>query len=71
MGGCGAPVVYLPLYSPDLAPIELCWSKLKTLLRRVGARTREALDAAITQAWEKITAADALAWFTHCGYMVK
>jgi transposase len=65
--GCGAQVMYLPPYSPDLSPIEPCWSKLKTLLRRVGARTREALDAAITQALEQITAADALAWFTPCG----
>ena len=70
MGGCGAPVVYLPLYSPDLAPIELCWSKLKALLRSAGARTREALETAIKQTLEKITAADALAWFAHCGYTV-
>jgi len=67
---CGAQVVYLPPYSPDLSPLELCWSKLKTILRRVGARTREALEVAITQALEQITAADALAWFAHCGYMV-
>jgi transposase len=70
LAGCGAQVVYLPPYSPDLSPIELCWSKLKTILRKVGARTREALEAAITQALEKITAADALAWFAHCGYTV-
>jgi transposase len=68
--GCGARVVYLPPYSPDLSPIELCWSKLKTLLRSVGARTREALETAITQIWEQISATDALAWFTHCGYEV-
>ena len=70
LAGCGAQVVYLPPYSPDLSPIELCWSKLKTILREVGARTREALEAASTQALEKITAADALAWFAHCGYTV-
>jgi transposase len=70
MEGCGARVVYLPPYSPDLSPLARCWSKLKTILRRVGARTREALEAAITQALEQITAADALAWFTHCGYEV-
>lgn len=70
IAGCGAQVVYLPPYSPDLSPIELCWSKLKTLLRSAGARTREALEAAIMQALEQITAADALAWFAHCGYMV-
>lgn len=70
IAGCGAQVGYLPPYSPDLSPIEPCWSKLKTSLRQVGARTREALDAAIVQAWEQITAADAVAWFTHCGYVV-
>jgi transposase len=70
IAGCGAQIVYLPPYSPDLSPLELCWSKLKTIWRRVGARTRDALDAAITQALEKVTAADALAWFAHCGYTV-
>jgi transposase len=39
----GARVLFLPPYSPDLNPIELCWSKLKALLREFGARTREAL----------------------------
>ena len=40
----GAKVVFLPPYSPDLSPIELCWSKLKQLLRSAKARTQEALD---------------------------
>lgn len=30
--GAGAKLVFLPPYSPDLSPIELCWSKLKQLL---------------------------------------
>lgn len=68
--GCGARLIYLPPYSPDLSPIEQCWAKLKTCLRRIGARTREALEEAIAHAMEGITAADALAWFAHCGYMV-
>jgi transposase len=67
---CGARLLSLPSYSPDLSPIEPCWSKLKSRLRRVGARTREALEEAITHAMEGITAADALAWFAHCGYVV-
>lgn len=66
---CGARLLYLPPYSPDLSPIEQCWSKLKAYLRRVEARTREALEEAITDAMESITAADALAWFAHCGYV--
>jgi transposase len=68
--GCGAQLVYLPPYSPDLSPIEHCWSKLKAVLRGIGARTRDALEAAIQQALDTITSSDALAWFAHCGYLV-
>ena len=46
----GAQLIYLPPYSPDLSPIEPCWSKPKTLLRTAPARTRDALDAAIEHA---------------------
>lgn len=67
----GARVLYLPPYSPDLAPIEHCWSKLKCLLRTAKARTREALDAAIAQALATITASDARGWFQHCGYALQ
>jgi len=62
---------YLPPYSPDLAPIELSWSKLKTYLRQAQARTHDALAAAIAQALATITPADARAWFAHCGYAVQ
>ena len=61
---------YLPPYSPDLSPIEPCWSKLKTCLRTAQARTRAVLDTAITHALTTITDADARNWFTHCGYAV-
>jgi transposase len=64
----GARVLFLPPYSPDLNPIELCWSKLKALLREFGARTREALDDAIRRAMDLIDRSDAAAWFGHCGY---
>ncbi len=64
----GARVVYLSPYSPDFSPIELCWAKLKAFLRALAARTREALDEAITQALQTITAQDAQGWFAHCGY---
>ena len=70
LGGRGARLAYLPPYSPDLNPIEKCWAKIKTALRRAKARTREALEAALKQALQTITAADALAWFAHCGYPV-
>ena len=64
----GARLVYLPPYSPDLSPIEPCWSKLKTALRTAQARTREALDYALAQALGTITVSDAHSWFHHCGY---
>jgi transposase len=64
----GCRLVFLPAYSPDFSPIEEAFSKLKTLLRRVGARTREALQEAIATALTLITAQDALGWFTHCCY---
>ena len=59
---------YLPPYSPDLNPIEPAWSKLKTRLRAVGARSREALDAALGPALATITAEDARGWFRLVGY---
>jgi transposase len=70
IAGRGAQLLYLPPYSPDLAPIEQAWSKIKTCLRTAKARTREALELAIRQALTTITAADAHGWFRHCGYTV-
>lgn len=66
----GAKVCFLPRYSPDLNPIELMWSKIKTYLRKAKARTTEALITAIREALETITATDALNWLRHCGYGV-
>ena len=65
----GCQLLFLPSYSPDLSPIEEAFSKLKAVLRRVGARTPEALQEAIGQALLTITKQDALGWFTHCGYL--
>ena len=67
----GATLIYLPPYSPDLNPIEQCWSKIKTALRAAKARTREALEAAIKQALATVTQSDARAWFKHCGYALR
>jgi transposase len=60
--------VFLPAYSPDFNPIEGAFSKLKTFLRRVQARTREALQAAIGAGLHTITAPDAKGRFEHYGY---
>lgn len=59
---------YLPAYSPDMNPIEPCWSKLKTRLRSVAPRSIDALDNALPGALDAITPDDARAWFRHCGY---
>ena len=67
----GARLLYLPPYSPDLSPIEPCWSKVKTALRKAKARTREALDAAITPALPTVTGTDAHGWFMQCGYALQ
>jgi transposase len=67
----GARLLYLPPYSPDLAPIEPCWSKVKTALRQAKARTRAALDTAIRVALNTVTASDAHGWFRHCGYALR
>lgn len=64
----GCTVRFLPPYSPDFAPIEHAFAKLKELLRAAGARTQADLEAAIADALDQVTAADAQGWFTHCGY---
>ncbi len=63
----GATVVYLPPYSPDFNPIELAFSKIKQLLRTLGARTKEALWNAMQGVLDKVTPDDAAAFFRHCG----
>jgi transposase len=60
--------VFLPPYSPDLNPIEEAFSKIKQLVRKAGARTREALDEAMGAALCAVTTEDAEGWFSHCGY---
>ena len=66
----GAQMKMLPPYSPDMSPIEECWSKLKQILRSKAARTRVALEDAIKEAIAAITKLDAIGWFKHCGYAV-
>ena len=67
----GCKLSYLPPYSPDLNPIEEAFAKLKALLRKVGARTREALTEAMGRALEAVTAKDAHGFFEHRGYRQK
>jgi len=67
----GADLVFLPSYSPDspdLNPIEEAFSKVKALVRKEGARVREALVEAIGQALGAVTPEDAASFFAHAGY---
>jgi len=67
----GADLVFVPSYSPDLNPIEQAFSKIKNVLRKLGARTHEALLEAMEGALSKISAADVAGWFGHCGYQLE
>jgi DDE superfamily endonuclease len=64
----GCELLFLPPYSPDFTPIEQAFSKLKAILRGLGARTHEALVEAAHLAVEAISRDDAIAWFAHAGY---
>ena len=66
----GAWVIFLPRYSPDLNPIENCWSKVKSLLRSRKPRTLEELLDALVEAFSSITVQDIQGWFNHCNYQV-
>lgn len=67
----GAQARYLPAYSPDLNPIEELFSKLKAFLRKVAARTAEALIDAIGDGLRSISPNDIVGWFGHRGYRYK
>jgi hypothetical protein len=54
-------------YSLFFSPTEEMFSKLKTILWRMRARTREALQEAIGDALQMVTTQDAQGWFRHCG----
>ena len=64
----GAEVIFLPPYSPEFSPIENCWSKIKSVLRSLQARTYPELATAIEQAFAQVSLKDIRSWFTHCCY---
>ncbi len=64
----GCELLFLPPYSPDLNPIEEAFSKVKGLLRKAEARSREVLIEALGRALDAVTAQDARGFFGHCGY---
>ena len=67
--GVGARVEPLPVYSPDLTPIEEMFSKTKSYLRTVAARTANTVITALGEALERVTQSDILGWFhDRCAY---
>jgi transposase len=64
----GCELVYLPSYSPDLNPIEEALSKVKHILRKTCARTKEALIEAMGRALAAVSIEDVRGYFVHCGY---
>jgi transposase len=66
----GVEVRFLPAYSPDFNPIEQCWSKIKTALRNIAARSLEAIDEVMPAVLDTVNERDARGWFCHCGYTV-
>lgn len=68
LDGSGFPYRYLPSYSPDLSPIEPAWAQVKAELRRAAARDEDALHRALGPALDRVSAANARAYFRHCGY---
>ena len=66
----GAKLIYLPPYSPDFNHIENCWSKIKSILRSIGARNYKDLDSAISQAYSQVSGQDIHGWFSHSCYCI-
>ena len=64
----GAKLVYLPPYSPEFNPIEHCWSKVKSCLRKLEVRYKKRMKPAVRKTLKAITAKDAQGWFRNCGY---
>jgi len=64
----GPRLLYVPPYHPELNPIELAWSKLKALLKTIGARDIPALAAALKRTKDQLTTSGMEGWFRHCGY---
>ena len=66
---CNIKYLYIPRYSPDYNPIEYLWAFMKSVLRKLKARTREKLDEAIGFAFSTIPLEYIEHWFEHCGYI--
>jgi transposase len=66
----GATVAFLPPYSPEFNPIELCWSLLKNVLRSIRATTTQELIRSVWRAFRRVTSRHLNGWFRECGYAI-
>ena len=66
----GATALFLPRYSPEFNPIEMCWSVLKARVRGWAPRAVSRLRSTIAKAWEQVDATLCRGWIRHCGYTV-
>jgi len=67
----GCELTYLPAYSPDFNPIEEAFAKIKGILRRAGARTKDALVDVLGEALSAISVQDARGYFEHAGFRLQ
>lgn len=65
---CGANLIYLPPYSPDLNPIEQWFAKLKAIIRKAAARTRDGLWNAIGNCLDRFPPRECANYFAEAGY---
>jgi transposase len=68
IAAAGASLLYLPPYSPDLNPIEQLFAKLKALLRKLAARTRDELWRAIGRLPATLPPSECANYPNQCGY---
>jgi transposase len=68
IAAAGASILYLPPYSPDLNPIEQLFAKLKALLRKAAARTKEELWSTIGHLLQAYPPAECTRYLSHSGY---
>ena len=66
----GIKVLFLPVYSPDFNPVEFMWGYVKGVLRKLKARSEEALVDAAVVALDCVTSELVAAWFKHCNYTI-
>ena len=64
----GARLLFPPPYPPDLNPIEMLWSKVKSWLRRVSAGTFKTLSDAVAAALRAVAPDECANYFASCGY---